>query len=377
MNEFEKGNNEQSIPIPQEIRDEFDSSQKEWLPIMQQYFPDLEEYFLSPENFDTILKFFPAGELDKDQYKWELGNISRILGKILIPDSVRPTLENARRLAQELTIDDNTNIELFDVCSGAGIASMMNWVEIKKVHPDKNCTIFAVDKALSSIRIAEKCLSLKNIPVKRVALEEIDKVSGFDGIVLIESDVTDSADEFQASGKTFHAIYSDHGIGYFSHNSHDQIVETTTQSLLKDKGIFQVCSLESNVSVSLDYPKMIMEILFNKNLLSTIPDEENPYVLTEEDGKAIVSAMNTEDSAALYSLLQKFFHHLQWGDFGQYILAIIRVAKATKTHACDVRSSIEHTQKVLKVFNNDSDIVPPFGDQEYSIARTVWYYNNS
>lgn len=379
MNEFGNEHNEQPLSIPQEVVNEFNDSQEEWQPIIQQTLPDLERYFLSPENFNTILDLFraEAGNLEENQYPWELAHISKILGKMLISDSIRPTLENAKKIAQDLVVDDDPHIELFDVCSGAGISAMMNWCEIKKVHPDKTCTVIGVDKATESIEIAKTFLRLKNIPVVVVAVERIDEMKGFDGIILVQSDVTDAADIFQATRRTFHAVYSDHGIGYFDNDDHDEIIKTITQSLLKDKGVFQVCSLENNVSVELNYIKMITEILFTKDLMETIPDKQNPYVLAEKDGKAIVSAMNTNDSAALYSILQKFIYRAQFRDFAQYIQAIIRVAKATKTLANEVPSSIEYTQEVLKSLGYISSVEPPFANQQYSIARTLWYYNNS
>ena len=367
----------QEVKIPQNIVDAFNESQDKWHPIIEEYLPELTDIFLTPENFNTILDLVQeeTEETEGEMYEWELGSISKILGKILIPDSIRPTLENAKKLAREVVVDDNLDIKLLDVCAGAGIGSIMNWLEMKKMYPNKPCTIFAVDDAPESIQVAKTYLTLKGIPIKVTELEKIEEVNGFDGIVLIESEAMKAVDKFIEFEKQFNAVYSDHGIGYFDTKAHKGIVEKITKNLLDREGIFLVCSLENNVSVSLSYGKMISQILTNKHLMETIPNENSPYDLTEKDESAIVTAMNTKDTAALYSILQNFLKGCHFNDFIKYIKAIGSVAKTTKNLAREVDSSIEYTQQVLEDMGKESIIVPSYQDRKYSIARTLWYYN--
>ena len=120
---------------------------------------------------------------------------------------------------------------------------------------------------------------------------------------------------------------------------------------------------------------MLQNIFFNRNLFTTIPSEESPYELTEKDDMAIVTAMNTRDTAALYSILQNFAYDVKIHAFVQYIVASANVAKTTKNLARDVDSPVSYTQKILENSRKKSSIIPPVEKQHHSIARTLWYYN--
>lgn len=355
----------------EEYREVFEKSQEEWEPLIQNYLPDFQDYFLSPDNFELIQKLlldnYPRNIQDR-LLDWEMEDMKQILGKIMIFDSVRPTYDNAVELADRLKISEKPNLEVLELCTGAGSSTMMTWKEIKRAFPEKACKLITVDVALESTIIAETLLKLKKIPVIRAgSLNEIPE--NYDGVIILNLEASDTVQKFVEAGKHFDAVVSDHGIGYFERDVHEQTVKNITDSLLEEGGILSVCSLENDIKVSLAYLQMIKEILFNKKLIDRIPNKETPYLLDERQETVYVRAINSKDSAGLYQILQVLFYDGRIADFIGYIKSISKVAKVTKTLSKEVKSPIRFSQSLLP----ESEVEPSFNGQKYSIARTLWY----
>jgi len=293
--------------------------------------------------------------------------MGQILGKIMIPDSVSPTLDNAVELASRLQ-KTTKKLEVLELCKGAGISTMMTWAEIKKANPNKGCMVITVDIANESLLLAEILLKFKKFPVIRVnALEKTPK--HFDGVVLLNLDASKIIEECANSGKKFDAVVSDHGIGYFENETHANIIRNFHNSLLDPGGIFSICSLENDVKVSLDYSRMIREILFGKNLLTRIPNTEVPYIIEERKNGVLIKTINSKESAGLYQMLQVLLHNGRISDFIGYIKTIARISKLTKTLSQEVKSPISFSHSLL----SQSEIKPSPEQQKYSIARSLWF----
>jgi len=239
--EIEKEQTKSEIDINvEEYREVFEKSQEEWEPLIQNYLPDFQDYFLSPDNFELIQKLllenYPRNTQDR-LLDWEMEDMKQILGKIMIFDSVRPTYDNAVELADRLKISEKPNLEVLELCTGAGSSTMMTWKEIKKAIPEKSCKLITVDVALESTIIAEILLKFKGVPVIRVnKLNEIPE--NFDGVILLNLEASDTVEKFVEAGKHFDAVVSDHGIGYFEKDVHEQTVKNIKESLLEKDGVF-------------------------------------------------------------------------------------------------------------------------------------------
>jgi len=369
------------IPVPSftkmanaDIYDQFEKSQKVFKSKVEKFLPNMEDYFITPDNFDLILetleKRYPK-EGETQLLQWKLEDIRQILGKILIPDSVKPTLDNAKVLAQYISEMEGDQVDILELCTGAGISAMMTWKEIKKANPDKRCSIITTDDALQSLLVAETLLSLKGVPVRLVSKQEIqnNSVFGFDGVSLVLSEASDIVNYYALVEKNFSAVISDHGINYFEKDHHHSIVNQIP-NLLKKGGVFQVCALENEPKMSLNYKKMALQILsFGKDLSKTIPDAKNPYEIEEVDGLPYVRAINSAESAGLYMLLREDLKNLDIISFGKYLKSIIGVAKVTKKLAKDVKSPISYTASLLE----GSKIIPNDKDQKLSIARSLLF----
>ena len=127
--------------IVEKYRELFDHSRQQWDSYFRQYLPDFQDYFLTPDNFELILRIFSEHSIrtnnnNHDVHQMDI--LSRVLGKILVRDSIRPTLDNARELAQRLKAISPDKIEIFELCTGAGLATTMTYREMKKVFPEKN-----------------------------------------------------------------------------------------------------------------------------------------------------------------------------------------------------------------------------------------------
>ncbi|HRX44112.1 MAG TPA: hypothetical protein P5059_02590 [Candidatus Dojkabacteria bacterium] len=369
--EIENSSSETINVTIENYKEIFNESQNQWEPLIKNYLPDFEEYFLSPDNFELIqnllIENFP-NESSERLLEWKIEDMKQILGKIMIFDSVRPTLENASQLAKRLREIEKENLKILEICTGAGISTMMTWKEIKKSSPEKTCTLVTVDDALESTIIAETLLKFKGVPFQRV--EDIHLIpEQFDGVVLLNLEGNDTVKRFAQKGENFDAVVSDHGIGYWEKDLHEQTINNIVQHLLSDGGILSVCSLENDTKVSLAYLQMVKQILFNKNIINSIPNDDIPYQIDEKEGTVLIRAINSKDSAGLYKVLQVLFYEARLSDFLGYIKSIAKVAKVTKTLAKEVKSPIKYSQSLLE----GSSVQPPFDGQKYSIARTLWY----
>ena len=357
-------------PLASENKSRFDLFQRPLGNMIGKFLPEMKEYFISPENYSFMVslleKRYPKEGMN-ELYQWELETISQILGKILIPDSVKPTLDNAKEVAKHMAEMKDDKLEILELCTGAGISAMMTYNEIKEECPDKQCSIITVDSALESLMMAEILLTMKGIPVRWVALK--DATTSFEGVSLIQLEASDTVKYFSSKGKKFNGVISDHGINYFEKEQHDSLVKEVPE-ILRQGGLFQICALENSPKVALDYKAMAFKILsFGKDLLKSIPNKEKPYEIEMVNGIPYVRAINSKESAGLYMLLRENLKKLDFKSFGKYLGSVINVAKTTKKLAHDVKSPVANTVEILPT----AKVVPTFEEQELSIARSLFY----
>lgn len=90
-------------------KDAFTNNRKNWSTLFSENLPDTADYLIGVENYQLIRqvwleKFRETGLRQSDHH---VEYIKLILGKILIPDSIFPTLENARFLASKVPNNKN------------------------------------------------------------------------------------------------------------------------------------------------------------------------------------------------------------------------------------------------------------------------------
>lgn len=247
---------------------------------------------------------------------------------------------------------------------------MMTWLELKRKYPDSKFYITSIDSSLESLLLAETLLSFMEIPV--LLLHDNTKIPDcFDGITLINKEASKMVCELKDQNRNFNVIFSDHGIGYFEKEEHSNIIQNV-MSILAPGGTFYSHSLENNVKVSLSYPKMIKNILFNKDLIHSLPNEDQPYDLITTGDIVRVTGFNSKETAGFYKILQELLYSGKLSSFINYIKSISEVAKTTKKLAAEVKSPTSFTKELL----DNSEIWPSYAHREHSVSRTVWYSNS-
>ena len=384
--------------IENDIRPQFETSQEEMKDLVSTYLPGLKEYYLSPGGYKAILKVLNT---DGKYTKWDLSvvDIVPILGKMLIPDSIKPTLENAKLLADRLsaTMGDQDKA-ILEVCTGAGISAMMTWKEMKKNNPEKACSILSIDKAQQSHMVAYTLLKLQGVPVRWVTREMLEKGNemldsntgkDFDGVSLITCEAEPLIEYLGEDGRKrkYDGIVSDHGINYFTNQLHEVVVGQLIP-MVADRGILQLCALENDTKVALDYKAMIGYILSREDLLKKFEEIDKPYeiekVQVEKEDKNrgkyfeemnYIKAIYSQESAGLYMMLRQMLGNFRFGLFGKYVNTIREVAGATDKLASSVKSPIAETVRVLQKIDENikPEIYPLYDPQKPVIARSLFY----
>jgi hypothetical protein len=460
-------------------------------------FANEHEFFLSPETYNDIIEIMPLyfkklkEYLDREDTleSWELRNISAILGKALIPDSIAPTRRNARNLAQkvknyiqkmtESEISKSTNIKdskktkesnltnnasltsnsnstaksnsttntdrtrnnliIREICTGAGLSTALMWIEIQKIFnqitnstssdqtkisdqskssesgssannadaPKKvlnsskpssstnliPITIISTDNALESVVMSAILMSVFEIPHVIVGGQIPEELLHFPGVVLQYMDAERALANEKNRGFKYDCIVSDHGISYFPAHVHDEILKDIIQ-LLEPNSCIQICGLEPNVKVSLDYMHMVKSILFGKgnqrnNYKSLrqqrqqkeeIKNEKVIYDIEQESHRSTIKAFYTDETASLFDMLHSFIltKNLNIPLFVQYIRTIINIVKTTKELGGEIQSPIKRTRdqvrsllkKEIKQEDVSVKIVPAF-EKGSRVARTL------
>ncbi|MBN1617870.1 hypothetical protein JW887_00830 [Candidatus Dojkabacteria bacterium] len=390
-----------SVTLGDEVRTRITTLQDQFRDVFNKYLnPDgSETFFISPHVFQIIAGIIPIafkqlnakmGAGDSLQ-SWEHENISAILGKALIPDSLSPTLSNARAIARDVAEfhAGRGRVVIRELCTGAGLATAMTWMEVRKAGAE-GVTIISTDNALESVVTAALVLSIFNIPHVIIQGEVPDALFDFDGVVLQYMDAGDAVRNEQGRSKQYSVVFSDHGISYFPQKVNDEIIGSLL-GMLTERGVMYVCGLEPDVTVALQYPFMIREILFGRGLRRDAytqirqgrertrakGDEQSViYDTTVVGGRTAVTRFYTPESAGLYDMLHAFLFNKDERSLSTcvlYIRSIIGVVRTTKKLGVEIRSPIEHSLRFvggLMEGKYDASAIPPFEDGK-RVARTL------
>lgn len=395
------------VSLTKDEKDTIQSFQNEFKPTFDKYwnFKKDSHFFIAPDTYLFILRILPKYfeqvkkviHEDDALEEWELRNISAILGKSLIPDSIAPTKQNAKLLAEDVNkyFAKKSHILIRELCTGAGLSTTLSWMEIQKHNPDKHMTIISTDNALESIVVSSIILSIFDIP-NIITSQKITKDNlTFDGVVLQHKDAVRAVEEDLGNQIKYDLIFSDHGVSYFPNIIHSTIMKNTVE-IMNSTSCLYVCGLEPSVRVNLDYPFMIKEILFGKgNRKETYTRLRKERVIEikegkrngstafydtqrSNDGKLLVKALLTDESGGLYDMLNSFLKSFKLKKFVQYIKMIISVVKTTKELGGEVQSPVSYTAKIIKELKNPKlsfEIIPKIEEGE-RIARTIKIQNS-
>lgn len=350
-----------------EYKAEFNLNRMKWSELYCKYLPDTADYLIGVENYHLIKKVWLLEcltiGLSKNNKNVEY--LTPILSKILVPDAFFPTLQNARLLTEKIPYNKET-FDILELCTGAGISTMMTWLEIKKKFPMVKCCITSVDVSFEAVLLAETLLGFMEIPVLRIQ-DKNEIPTEFDGVILINGEAASVVGDFVRHSRDFDAIYSDHGIGYIGKEQHSRIIKDTN-SLLKPGGTFFVNVLDEKVKISISKPKMLGNILFNSDLFTSIPDHNQPYDLQCMGDYVRVTGFNSKETAGVYKILQELLYGGKILDFIN-IKAIKESTTAQSTTVQEVKSPIRFTQELLE----KSEISPTYDQRKHSVSRTLWY----
>ncbi len=391
-----------TVELNEEEKEEIRRQQEEFKPIYRRFMTDEENpFFLSPDTYNTLIGLVPSyfedlrGKLETTDTleEWELRNIGAILGKALIPDSIAPTLENAQRVGKDIERfhQEGERIRVRELCGGAGLSTVMTWKEGRR-QTDAPMTFISTDNALESITTSAILLSSLDIPHVIVQGEIPADLLDFDGVVLQYMDAGRAVSFESARNYKYDFVISDHGVSYFPEQLHDTAVGNSLD-LLDQYGVMYICGLEPDVTIDLDYPFMIKEILFGggkrRREYEAIRAERQAdiergdrdpstavYDIEKEGGDRVaLTAFYTKESAGLYDMLHSFL--LTKGRdvrrFVQYIRAISDIVKTTRELGVEVQSPVSHTvEAVDRVTDGDivSEVFPPF-EEGKRLARTI------
>jgi hypothetical protein len=391
-----------TVELSEEEKVEIRRQQEEFKPVYRRFMTDQEDpFFLSPDTYNTLIGLVPSYfedlrgklEITDTLEEWELRNIGAILGKALIPDSIAPTLENAQRVGRDIEQfhQEGERIRVRELCGGAGLSTVMTWKEGRR-QTDAPMTFISTDNALESITTSAILLSSLDIPHVIVQGEIPADLLDFDGVVLQYMDAGRAVSSESARDYKYDFVISDHGVSYFPEQLHDTAVGNSLD-LLDKYGVMYICGLEPDVTIDLDYPFMIKEILFGggkrRREYEAIRAERQAdiergdrdpstafYDIEEEGGDRVaLTAFYTKESAGLYDMLHSFL--LTRGRdvrrFVQYIRAISDIVKTTRELGVEVQSPVSHTvEAVDRITDGEvvSEVFPPF-EEGKRLARTI------
>lgn len=361
-----------------------------------------DPFFLAPETYRTLVSLIPLyfdlarERLDQGDTLegWELRNIGAISGKAIIPDSIAPTMENARRVGQDVERFQKgaERVRIRELCTGAGLSTVMTWREIMR-NREGGLTIVTSDNALESIVASALLLSSQGIPYRIVGAEVPDELLSFDGVVLQYMDVGRAVAGENSRGFKYDYVVTDHGVSYFPEQIHDRVVGNALE-MLNGYGAMYVCGLEPDVTVELDYPKMIKEIMLGggtrRREYEAIRAERAEDVrIGDRDGtelfydvtklagdRVAVTAFYTQETGGLYDMLHGLLlggGERNFGEFLGYIKAIVGVVRTTKELGGEIQSPVAHSLEFARSQLGDGatyTLYPPY-EEGKRVARTV------
>jgi len=387
-----------SLVIHEDDRNFIDIEQKKFEPVFEEFinFNKDKPFFLAPNSYNYILSILPKyfQEL-KDQIdtsdsleQWELKHISAILGKALIPDSIATPHDNAKTIANDIAEkfkdDAKSRILIRELCTGAGLSTMLTYFEIKKKSKNP-FTIIGTDNALESILTASIMMNLFNIPHIIVSSEITPAITQFDGVVLQYMGVTPALKNDILNKLAFDYVLSDNGISYFSNPIHSETIDDIIK-VTKANGMIVICSLEPDVKINLNYFAMVKGIILYggkaQEVHQKIRDERRAdFEKTGKGGDSLLCNVRyTENymevreylsaqAAGTYGMLHAYLFKKKFfsiKNFRQYIKTLSSITKAARELGGEIQSPVRFSKECFDKFLTEDkfefSFLPPLNE---------------